>query len=83
MQVMALQTGDYQAVKEKRDLGQTLCMFQGLSMIQIQNLSDDTVWGLDTGLRCDRSPGRYGCLDISWDWVQELDMGMDPDMNWD
>ena len=73
MQVKVLQTGDYRAEKQRRVLGQTLCM----------GLSQYTVWGLDTGLRRGRNPGRYDWIDTGWDWVQKLDRVVDPDMNWD
>ena len=70
-------------MRERRALGQSLCMVLGLSMVRIPGLGHDMAWGLDTGWRRCLVPGRYDGLDISWDWGQVLDMGVDPDMNWD
>lgn len=53
-------------MRERRVLGQNLCMVLGLSTIQILGPGRDTLWGLDTGSRYGLLPGRYDGLDIDW-----------------
>lgn len=59
---MALQRGDYRAVREMRVPG--LCTVLILILAQ----GHDMVWGLDTGLRYDPALGRNVGLGIGWDW---------------
>lgn len=57
---MALQRGDYRAVREMR--------VPGLCTVLILAQGHDMVWGLDTGLRYDPALGRNVGLGIGWDW---------------
>lgn len=68
-------------MREKRVLGQSLCMVLSLNNDQIQDLGHDMVWALDSGWRCGLVPDKSAGLDISLDQGLGLDTAEDLGMN--